>query len=140
MTARVAGIWAALDVVVLSLAGAPVSDEAEITVLRDLRFLGDGRAERLDVYQPTRGDGLRPAVVYFHRGGWVQGDKAAEREENIGTHLATVGYVFVSANYALGENAWPQNLQDCRDAVRSLRAHAAEHQVDPQRIWRCWSG
>jgi acetyl esterase/lipase len=102
----------------------------------NLLFLGPGRPEALDVYRPTSAApaGGRPAVVYFHGGGWIRGDKAAPREQAIGRGLASAGYVFVSANYRLGAGAWPGNLEDCRNAVRFLRQHAAEFQVDPERI------
>src|SRR5262249_40910693 len=73
-------------------------------------------------------------VVYFHGGGWDHGDKATERERNIGNHLAGRGYVFVSANYVVGAGAWPQNLFDCKNAVRFLRAHAKDYGVDPERL------
>lgn len=107
-----------------------------VRVVSDVAYLGEGRAEKLDVYLPP-GDAPaapRPAVVYFHGGGWVKGDKADPREKNIGANLAAAGYVFVSANYILGEQAWPKNLHDCKNAVRYLRANAARYQVDPARI------
>jgi acetyl esterase/lipase len=42
--------------------------------------------------------------------------------------------VAVSIDYKLGKDAWPQNLFDCKDAVRFLRVHAGEYRVDPDRI------
>lgn len=64
----------------------------------------------------------------------MRGDKATDREKNIGGGLAAARYVFVSANYILGPEAWPKNLQDCKNAVRFLRANAARYNVDPHRI------
>ena len=116
---------------------APALAPAEgVRVLGDLPFLPAGRAERLDLYLPQGGSGaaLRPAVVYFHGGGWYKGDKATPREKEIGRALAAAGYVFVSANYRLGWKAWPTNLEDCENAVRFLRSHAAQYRVDPSRI------
>jgi len=44
----------------------------------------------------------------------------------------------VSCNYVLGskskEGVWPQNIADCRNAVRWLRAHAKELGVNPDKI------
>ena len=106
-----------------------------VRLVSDVPFLETGRDEKLDVYLPARDDGgLRPAIVYFHGGGWVRGDKATERERNIGGKLAASGFVFVSANYVLGPRAWPQNLRDCKNAIRFVRANAARYGVDPQRI------
>jgi acetyl esterase/lipase len=115
-----------------------------VRLLSDVAYLPADRAEKLDIYLPPERSGggadhaapanLRAAIVYFHGGGWVRGDKADARERNIGGHLAAAGYVFVSTNYLLGAQAWPRNLQDCKNAVRFLRAHAAEYGVDPERI------
>ncbi len=120
--------------VVLPAAAAPAPS---VRVMADVPYLEATRAEKLDIYLPASGgDGsaLRPAVVYFHGGGWYKGDKATAREKNIGSNLAAAGYVFVSANYTLGQNVWPRNLDDCKNAVRFLRAHAADYRVDPDRI------
>jgi len=116
-----------------SLAAYPVR------VLSDVPYLPPGRAEKLDIYLPdSPGLGLRPGVVYFHGGGWglakVHEDKADAREKEIGGVLAGAGYVFVSADFRQGRHCWPTILEDSRDAVRFLRAHAAEYQVDPNRI------
>jgi acetyl esterase/lipase len=118
-----------------SAAGPLAASEPGFRVISDVPFLAPGRAEKLDVYLPD-GSGTTPraAVVYFHGGGWVKGDKATEREKEIGGALAAAGYVFVTANYKLGDRVWPTNLEDCLDAVRFTRSHAAEYNVDPGRI------
>lgn len=115
---------------------APPRGLRPVRVISNVSYLGTGRAEKLDLYLPSAGstNSLRPAVVYFHGGGWVKGDKAAPREREIAGQFAAAGYVFVSANYALGERAWPRNLEDCKNAVRFLRSHAGQYRVDPERI------
>lgn len=110
---------------------------------RDIAYLGGDRAEKADLYLPPasarpEGGGF-PAVVIIHGGGWSGGDKGAAREINIGTTLARNGYVGLSINYRLAtadhsDPTWPQNLQDCKTAVRWLRANAARLQLDPDRI------
>lgn len=107
-----------------------------VTLISDVPYLESRRTERLDVYLPpdSRNGAARPAVVYVHGGGWVRGDKATDRERNIGGHLAAAGFVFLSVNYVLGPGAWPQNLLDCKNAVRFLRTQAARYRVDPERI------
>jgi acetyl esterase/lipase len=107
---------------------------AGVRLLTEVPYLPAGRAETLDIYLPAVGGGPRPAVVYFHGGGWVRGDKAADRERNLGGHFAAAGFVFVSVNYVLGPGVWPRNLHDCRNAVRFIRAHATDYGVDPARI------
>lgn len=53
--------------------------------------------------------------------------------------MAQHGYVCLSINNVLSkvgatEMLWPQNLHDCKTAVRWLRKHAETLQVDPDHI------
>jgi len=109
-----------------------------IEVRRDVPYLGDGRAECMDLYLPTAADQPRPAVVLIHGGGWHKGDKADPLEQSLATTLARAGFVCASINYCLGGEGrpapWPQNLKDCKAAVRYLRVHADALGVDPDRI------
>jgi len=107
--------------------------------LSDIPFLGADRKEKLDLYYPS-GD-FRPnrgAVVFIHGGGFTGGDKAEYRSASVSADLCRAGYVVVSCNYVLGSKekagVWPQNIADCRNAVRWVRAHAKELGVDPARI------
>jgi len=107
--------------------------------LSDLAFLGPDRKEKLDLYLPTGPDRSdRPAVVFIHGGGFTGGDKAEYRSASVSADLARAGYVVVSCNYVLGpktkEGVWPQNIADCREAVRWVRGHAKELGVNPDRI------
>jgi acetyl esterase/lipase len=107
----------------------------------DVDYLAADRTEKADLYLPANPrPGQRfPAVVIIHGGGWSYGDKRAAREINIGATLAQNGYVGMSVNYLLAGKdhpgpTWPQNLHDCKTAVRWLRANAERLHVDPQRI------
>jgi acetyl esterase/lipase len=107
--------------------------------LSDIDFLGAGRKEKLDLYFPSGPKRLdRPAVVFIHGGGFTGGDKAEYRSASVSADLCRAGYVVVSCNYVLGpkskEGVWPQNIKDCRAAVRWLRAHAKELGVNPDKI------
>jgi acetyl esterase/lipase len=121
--------------------GRPHMTAPPIPVFRlsDVPFLGAERKEKLDLYYPS-GD-LRPnrgAVVFIHGGGFTGGDKAEYRSASVSADLCRAGFVVVSCNYVLGpktkEGVWPQNIADCRNAVRWARAHAKELGVDPARI------
>ncbi|MFK7778849.1 MAG: prolyl oligopeptidase family serine peptidase, partial [Gimesia sp.] len=119
---------------------------SQITVKKDVSFLGEERTEKLDLYlpDPTYQIGPYPAIVIIHGGGWHGGDKGARREINIGTNLAKAGYVCASINYQLAKKqskftdhlkqVWPGNLQDCKTAVRFLRKHADKYQIDADHI------
>jgi acetyl esterase/lipase len=104
-----------------------------VVIERDVAYLPPGRKEKLDLYLPAGRpkDVKSPAVVIIHGGGWSGGDKAANREFNIGTTLAKAGYVCASVEYLKeGAGRWPTNLHDCKNAVKFLRANADRYQVD----------
>lgn len=113
----------------------PGSDKVEFR--GDVPFLAPDRKEKLDLYLPqNRKPGEKsPAIVLIHGGGWKEGDKRQAREIEFGTFLAENGFVAASVNYALrSAGRFPVNLQDCKNGVRYLRAHAEELGVDPDRI------
>ena len=112
---------------------------AGVRIERAVDFLAAGRTQKADLYFPTATTAgqLRPAVVIIHGGGWSGGKRDAGRELNIGTNLALHGYVGMSIDYALATKTratWPQNLYDCKTAVRWLRKNAEHLQIDPDRI------
>ena len=92
----------------------------------------DGQSQKMDVYFPDSG-GPWPVFLYVHGGGWDKGDKA----EGAGwKYLNGQGYLVVSVNYRLAAYnvKFPGMIQDVKCAVRHLRAHAGEYNLDPQRI------
>lgn len=112
----------------------------DIQVDADVAYLPADRKEKLDIYHPVgvpRGQ-LAPAVIYYHGGGFNDGDKAKEREVGICSDLARAGFLAVSVNYKLrrmqGQVTWPRNIHDCKLALRWVRDNAARLGVDPARI------
>ena len=77
-------------------------------------------------------------MVFIHGGGFTGGDKAEYRSASVSADLCRAGYVVVSCNYRLGPmtqaGVWPQNIADCRNAVRWVRAQAKELGVNPDKI------
>ncbi|MFM9961440.1 MAG: family 16 glycoside hydrolase [Planctomycetaceae bacterium] len=111
----------------------------KVLIERGVRYLADGRDEQADLYVPLNRDeaARSPAVVIIHGGGWTGGKRDAARELNIGTTLAANGYVGMSIDYLLATDdkpSWPQNIHDCKTAVRWLRANAKRLQIDPDHI------
>jgi acetyl esterase/lipase len=101
-------------------------------VVRDVPYvLHARRSQMLDIYLPAVPTAPRPVVVWIHGGGWYSGDKSAPP----GMGLLLRGYVVVSVNYRLsGEALFPSQIFDCKTAIRFLRAHAHEFDIDPSRI------
>jgi acetyl esterase/lipase len=79
-----------------------------------------------------------PVVIVIHGGGFNDGDKARKREVSISVDLVRHGYAAFSINYLLrrtqGQVTWPQNLHDCKTAVRWLRVNAGRYGLDAGRI------
>ncbi|MGA7157574.1 MAG: alpha/beta hydrolase [Acidobacteriaceae bacterium] len=86
-----------------------------------------------DLYLPNE-PGLRPAIVYIHGGGWTGGGRNGVWSKLIAP-FAQQGYVGMAIDYDLSPGVqFPVALEECKEAVRWLRAHASEYHVDPNRI------
>jgi acetyl esterase/lipase len=84
----------------------------------------------LDLHLPE-GAGPFPVIVYIHGGGWATGDK----EGGPAIRQAGRGYAVASINYRLSwEAKFPAQTEDCKAAVRWLRANAQTYSLDPDRI------
>lgn len=114
----------------------------EIKVMRDIAYRpGSNPAWRLDLAMPIKHTGKpRPAIVVIHGGGWLEGDKSSfvftdrSSPANI-VDFARLGFVAVSINYRMSREApFPAAVEDCKAAVRWLRAHAAEYHLDTDHI------
>ncbi len=87
----------------------------------------------LDLFAPEIMDASAPGVLFIHGGGWTSGDKSDYRI--YATYFAEKGYVVGSVGYRLkGEAKYPAAIEDVKCAVRWMRAHSEELNVDPDRI------
>lgn len=93
----------------------------------------DGQSLTLDMARPVSGSGPYPAVLHFHGGGWQAGDKSHGHGRIV--KLATAGYVAVTVRYRFAPDyKWPDQVFDAKAALRFLREHAKEYNIDPDRI------
>lgn len=120
----------------LTACGAPKSafDKTKYgTVEKDITYCSPNNLpQKLDVYYPESG-GPWPVLMYVHGGSWYQGDKA----EGVGWQETTKsGILVVSVNYRLGDyqTKFPSMIEDVKCAVRYLRAHSSEYNIDPKRF------
>lgn len=101
--------------------------------LSDIVFAKVGTRDlHMDIVMPKSASAKRrPCVVWIHGGGWSRGTY----KQNRAAWLAGKGYVAASAEYRLsGEAIYPAQIQDCKAAIRYLRAHAKQFRIDPNRI------
>ncbi len=80
-----------------------------------------------------------PAVIIVHGGAWVSGDRV-RNVEPLFQPLSEAGFAWFSISYRLMTGGFNDILQfgaavdDVENAVRFIRAHAAEYHIDPNRI------
>jgi acetyl esterase len=104
-----------------------------VAEVEDRAIPGPAREIPVRIYRPA-GDEPKPAIVYYHGGGWVIG--------GLNTHdgscraLANaVGATVVSVDYCLApEHPFPAPLDDAVAALHWVCGHAADLGVDPDRI------
>ena len=101
---------------------------------RDLEYIPGGHArQKLDLYLPEKADpsGKKPLIVWVHGGAWLGGSKTPCPA----LRFVNQGYAVASINYRLSQHAtFPAQLEDCKAAIRWLRANAAQYHIDPNRI------
>ena len=111
---------------------------------------GEAAGEKLmlDVYLPpgdTAPGTRRAGILLIHGGGWIGGNRKDVTNE--AKAVAKAGYVAVSIGYRLCNgpardedpsqpvrNRYPAQIDDCQRAVRWVRKHASEFQLDPDRL------
>jgi len=89
----------------------------------------------LHVFQPESPEGKRPAVVFFHGGGWNSG--TPDQFHRQARHLATRGLVGISVEYRLKNTHGTTPLdaiRDAFDAMRFVRDNAADLGIESTRI------
>jgi acetyl esterase/lipase len=93
---------------------------------------------KLDLYLPADPT-PRPLIVIIHGGAWVRGDKSLDASyymRQLRDKLLLNGYAVASIDYTLlGKTAhFPAPIQDCNDATRWLKDHAARYHLDTTHI------
>jgi acetyl esterase/lipase len=105
----------------------------------DLEYATVGKKSlKLDLYLPEQSDGPVPLIIHVHGGGWSVGNKKAIPTN--GGEFVKKGYAVASIQYRLsGEAIFPAAIQDCKAAVRWLRANSKKYNLDPDHF-AAWGG
>lgn len=118
-------------------AGAPTQVPDTVEAKRDLPYAGtDNPRQRLDLYLPKKpsSDKPMPVIVFIHGGGWRGGDKAGGAG-NVMRFVQSGDYAGVSVGYRLTNEArWPEQIYDCKAAIRWIRGNAKQYNLDPDKI------
>lgn len=99
-----------------------------IIVHRDLPYVTNGhQRQKLDLYLPKSEKKL-PIIIWIHGGAWLAGGK----DYFVPLEYLADGYAVASINYRLSQHAiFPAQIQDCKAAIRWLRANAQKYNLDP---------
>lgn len=132
----------AVAMLALLLAAAPALSQNEkkppdtINFTKDIQYglAGDVKL-LLNMARPNFQREAAPAVVIIHGGGWRAGNRAVHNELAWSFADPKRGYVAVTISYRLApDHVFPAQIEDAKCAVRYLRAHAKQYNIDPDRI------
>ena len=105
------------------------SQAPEGTIIHlDLPYVTNGHPrQKLDLYLP-QDEKNAPLIVWVHGGAW----RAGSKENDVPLAYVATGYAVASINYRLSQHAiFPAQIEDCKAAIRWLRAHAQQFNLDP---------
>jgi acetyl esterase/lipase len=113
-----------------------------VQAYRDLAYVEGGHdRQKLDLYVPQNAAVPLPVVIWIHGGGWQGGSKSGCPPLRSG--YIEQGYAVASIGYRLsGDAVFPAQIEDCKAAIRWLRARAKDYHLDPDRfgVWGSSAG
>ncbi len=91
-------------------------------------------SDYVDIYVPDQTQ-PPPLYVIIHGGGFISGDANSRQAQLMYRYFRDRGFACASVNYRLAQEApFPAALEDCKAAIRFLRAHADRYGYDAGRI------
>ncbi len=109
-------------------------------VIRDIVYANiDGQSLHLDLYLPRDSKESNPVIVWIHGGDWRGYDwLRGNRESCPIIRMVTRGYAVASIDYRLSSRAkFPAQLDDCKAAIRWLKANARDYKFNEKAIGAC---
>lgn len=106
------------------------SETDGIIAERNIPYVENGHPNQvLDLYLPDPPSGTPlPLMIWIHGGAWFAGSQANPPV----LYLVNEGFAVASIQHRFSSQAiWPAQAHDCKAAIRFLRAHAAEYNLDP---------
>ena len=91
-------------------------------------------SDYLNLYVPDSAE-LPPLFVVIHGGGFISNDAEARQAQLMYRYFRDHGFACATVNYRLAQEApFPAAIEDCKAAIRYLRAHSAEYGYSAERI------
>lgn len=129
--------WFSIALVLIAATQAAIvaaAERYEVELKSDVEYgTGGGEKLQMDLALPKGAPSPRPAIVFIHGGGWAAGDRKSNASAI--EHVARDGYIGATVSYRFAPKyVWPAQIEDCKCAVRYLRANAKKLDLDPLRI------
>ena len=127
MTVIVAAVWG-------TASALRAAEKTDVDYRPDVTYANVGGEElQLDLAAPLGLDHPVPAIVVIHGGGWMAGRR--QDMAPMAKDFASRGYVAATISYRFApKHRFPAQIEDAKCAVRYLRAHAKELNIDPKRV------
>ncbi len=113
----------------------------KFATVKDVQY-GKDPAQRLDIHAQGKHVGepkyfigastRRPTLIYFHGGGWVQGNK--ESNLNAFIHYLERGWNVINVEYRLGNGTAPQAAEDALEVMRWLGKNHSKFNIDTNNV------
>jgi len=118
------------DSVLCTSVAESASETVGVIAHRNIPYIENGHPNQvLDIYltdQPS--DKPLPLMIWIHGGAWMAGSHTNPPV----LYLVNEGFAVASIQHRFSSHAiWPAQVYDCKAAIRFLRAHAAEYNLDP---------
>ncbi|MDK9712415.1 alpha/beta hydrolase fold domain-containing protein [Acidaminobacter sp.] len=116
------------------LGNSSVDTSAIKTQYQEVPYGSISESQTLNIYLPNEGDGPFPIIVAIHGGAFKMGSATGG---DVAAMLQGVnhGYAVVSLNYRLsGEAIFPAAVNDCKAAIRFIKANASTYNLNPDKI------
>lgn len=104
---------------------------------REVYKYGDGYSLNAHIFSPSdvRNDDLRPVILFFHGGGWYEGNSQGFKR-NCRT-FAERGWIAISFDYRLSNfsDIDPTHcIMDAKSSIRWVRENSERLSIDPHRV------
>jgi acetyl esterase/lipase len=112
--------------------GMPSGIPDNVELVRNVIY--NDSQQKMDIMLPKpRPKEALPVIVYIHGGGWNSGSK--EWGDWKVASFVKDGFIGVSIDYRLSPKyTFPVQLNDCKCAIRFLRAKAKDYNINPDKI------
>lgn len=104
------------------------------TVYTEVPYSDVSLSDYVNIYVPDLAE-TPPLYVIIHGGGFISNDAESRQAQLMYRYFRDHGFACASVNYRLAQEApFPAAVEDCKAAIRFLRAHAEEYGYNADHI------